>query len=136
MINVLSICNAHLLFSIIPSIRPTDDIWPLHLLDLSDDNHVSASYGIYLYQPTADIYLFMLKIAHPSHSNQHNTLHCIFDRKLDVTYKLLKHSPVILKFYLDNFVMPLVLENHGEKIAASGQDLGGDMLFSRRVGFR
>lgn len=27
------------------------------------------------------------------------------------------------------------LEHHGEKIAASGQDLGGDMLFSRRVGF-
>ena len=80
MINVLSICNAHLLFSIIPSIRPTDDIWPLHLLDLSDDNHVSASYGIYLYQPTADIYLFMLKIAHPSHYNQHNTLHCILPK--------------------------------------------------------
>ena len=58
------------------------------------------------------------------------------DQKLEVTYKLLKPSPVILKFYLDSFVFPLVLENHGEKIAASGQDLGGDMLFSRRVGFR
>jgi len=28
-----------------------------------------------------------------------------------------------------------IIEHHGEKIAASGQDLGGDMLFSRRVGF-
>lgn len=74
-------------------VRPTDDIWPLHLLDLSDDNH------------------------------------------LDITYKLLKGSPLLLKYYLDTFVFPLVLENHGEKIAASGQDLGGDMLFSRRVGF-
>lgn len=74
-------------------VRPTDDIWPLHLLDLSDDNH------------------------------------------LEVTYTLLKGSPLILKYYLDTFVYPLVLENHGEKIAASGQDLGGDMLFSRRVGF-
>jgi len=73
--------------------RPSDDIWPLHLLDLSDENH------------------------------------------LEVTYKLLKHSPIPLKFYLDTFVFPLVLEQHGEKIAASGQDLGGDMLFSRRVGF-
>ena len=58
-------------------IRPSDDIWPLHLLDLSDDNH------------------------------------------LDVTYKLLKFSPLLLKFYLDTFVFPLVLENHGEKIAVS-----------------
>lgn len=100
-------------------IRPTDDIWPLHLLDMSDDNH------------------------------------------LEITYNLLKHSPLLLKFYLDTFVFPLVLEHHGEKIAvsscavfillvslrgvssssscylsqASGQDLGGDMLFSRRVGF-
>ncbi len=49
------------------SVRPTDDIWPLHLLDLSDDNH------------------------------------------LDVTYKLLKHSPLATKFYLDTFVFPLVL---------------------------
>lgn len=47
--------------------RPTDDVWPLHLLDLSDDNH------------------------------------------LDVTYKLLKHSPLATKFYLDTFVFPLVL---------------------------
>lgn len=52
-----------------------------------------------------------------------------------MTFKLLKHSPLPLKFYLDTFVFPLVLEHHGEKIAASGQDLGGDMLFSRRVGF-
>ena len=74
-------------------VRPSDDIWPLHLLDLTDENH------------------------------------------LEVTFKLLKHSPIPLKFYLDTFVFPLVLEQHGEKIAASGQDLGGDMLFSRRVGF-
>lgn len=57
------------------------------------------------------------------------------ENHLEVTYKLLKHSPTPLKFYLDTFVFPLVLEQHGEKIAASGQDLGGDMLFSRRVGF-
>jgi hypothetical protein len=59
-------------------VRPTDDIWPLHLLDLSDDNH------------------------------------------LEITYNLLKHSPLLLKFYLDTFVFPLVLEHHGEKIAVSG----------------
>jgi hypothetical protein len=47
--------------------RPTDDIWPLHLLDLSDENHLST------------------------------------------TYKLLKFSPLALKFYLDTFVFPLVL---------------------------
>lgn len=57
------------------------------------------------------------------------------ENHLEITYKLLKFSPISLKFYLDTFVFPLVLEQHGEKIAASGQDLGGDMLFCRRVGF-
>lgn len=27
------------------------------------------------------------------------------------------------------------MEHHHEKVSASGQDLGGDMLFGRRVGF-
>jgi hypothetical protein len=73
--------------------RGADDIWPLHLLDLKDDNHMS------------------------------------------ITYTLLKDQAKVIEYYLDQFVFPLVMEHHHEKISASGQDLGGEMLFSRRLGF-
>jgi hypothetical protein len=73
--------------------RGSDDIWPLHLLDLKDDQHMS------------------------------------------VTYTLLKKIPQVIEYYLDTFVFPLTMEHNHEKISASGQDLGGDMLFSKRVGF-
>jgi hypothetical protein len=73
--------------------RGSDDIWPLHLLDLKDDQHMS------------------------------------------VTYNLLRNIPRVIQYYLDKFVFPLTMEHHHEKISASGQDLGGEMLFGRRVGF-
>jgi len=73
--------------------RGADDIWPLHLLDLKDEHHMS------------------------------------------VTYKLLRKIPQVVEFYLDCIVFPLTMEHHHEKISASGQDLGGQMLFGRRVGF-
>ena len=73
--------------------RGADDIWPLHLLDLKDENHMS------------------------------------------VTYNLLRNIPQVIQYYLHEFVFPLVMEHHHEKISASGQDLGGEMLFSRRLGF-
>ena len=73
--------------------RGSDDIWPLHLLDLKDDQHMS------------------------------------------VTYNLLRNIAPIIYYYVHNFVFPLTMEHHHEKISASGQDLGGEMLFGRRVGF-
>lgn len=73
--------------------RGADDIWPLYLLDLKDEHHMST------------------------------------------TYKLLRRIPQVIEFYLDSFVFPLTMEHHREKISASGQDLGGQMLFGRRVGF-
>jgi hypothetical protein len=76
-----------------PGGRGADDIWPLHLLDLKDENHVN------------------------------------------VTFNLLKNTPQVIQYYLDQFVFPLTMEHHHEKVSASGQDLGGEMLFSRRVGF-
>ena len=73
--------------------RGSDDIWPLHLIDLKDENHMS------------------------------------------ITYKLLMDQPQVIEYYLDQFVFPLTMEHHHEKISASGQDLGGEMLFSKRLGF-
>ena len=73
--------------------RRADEIWPIHLLDLRDEQHMS------------------------------------------VTFNLLRKLPQVVEYYLDTFVFPLVLEHHLEKISTSGQDLGGDMMFGRRVGF-
>ena len=73
--------------------RGADDIWPLHLLDLKDENH------------------------------------------MNVTYNLLRNIPQVQQYYLDQFVFPLTMEHHHEKISASGQDLGGEMMFSKRLGF-
>lgn len=73
--------------------RAPDDIWPLHLLDLKDDQHMG------------------------------------------VTYALLGRLPQVIQYYLDTFVFPLTMEHHHDKISASGQDLGGEMIFGRRVGF-
>ena len=73
--------------------RAPDAIWPLHLLDLKDDQHMG------------------------------------------VTYSLLLKIPQVIQFYLDKFVFPLTMEHNHEKISASGQYLGGEMMFARRVGF-
>jgi hypothetical protein len=73
--------------------RGSDDLWPLHLLDLKDENHMG------------------------------------------VTFNLLREQPQVIEYYLDQFVFPLTMEHHHEKISASGQDLGGEMLFSKRLGF-
>ena len=54
---------------------------------------------------------------------------------MSVTYNLLRKLPQIVEYYLDTYVFPLVLEHHLEKISTSGQDLGGDMMFGRRIGF-
>jgi len=57
------------------------------------------------------------------------------EHHMGVTYNLLKNIPQVMQYYLDTFVFPLTMEHHHEKVSASGQDLGGDMLFGRRVGF-
>ena len=54
---------------------------------------------------------------------------------MTVTYDLLKNLPQAIEYYLNSFVFPLTMELFQEKICASGQDLGGDMLFGKRVGF-
>jgi hypothetical protein len=37
--------------------------------------------------------------------------------------------------YLNDIIFPEVLAHQGLKLSACGQELGGDMLFGRRIGF-
>jgi hypothetical protein len=55
--------------------------------------------------------------------------------QLAVLYNLLAKLPHISYYYLMDHIFPPVLRHQGMKLSASGQALGGDMLFARRLGF-
>mmetsp|Transcript_28857 Transcript_28857/g.48961 ORF Transcript_28857/g.48961 Transcript_28857/m.48961 type:complete len:2411 (-) Transcript_28857:179-7411(-) len=53
----------------------------------------------------------------------------------DKLFKLLKKNPGTIHWYLTEFVFPSNTMHQVLKLSASGQALGGDMLFDRRIGF-
>jgi hypothetical protein len=52
-----------------------------------------------------------------------------------VLYPLLTKLPHAVMFYLNDLIFPEVLATQGLKLSACGQELGGDMIFGRRIGF-
>jgi hypothetical protein len=50
-------------------------------------------------------------------------------------YRLLRHLPQVIEYYLDTYIFPETMEHQGLKLAANGQDVGGDMLFKTKLGF-
>jgi Ca2+-binding EF-hand superfamily protein len=50
-------------------------------------------------------------------------------------YELLSRYPLVLRYYLDTHVFPVTMQFQAHKLSASGQELGGDALFRRRLGF-
>ncbi len=70
-----------------------DEIWPLQLLDLRDEE------------------------------------------MMETLYTLFKYSTAIIEHYLDEFIFPMTMQFQLMKLSSNGQDLGGDMLFKRRLGF-
>eukprot|EP01059_Diplonema_ambulator_P011882 TRINITY_DN2195_c0_g1_i1.p1 TRINITY_DN2195_c0_g1~~TRINITY_DN2195_c0_g1_i1.p1 ORF type:complete len:3611 (+),score=1490.67 TRINITY_DN2195_c0_g1_i1:684-11516(+) len=50
-------------------------------------------------------------------------------------YQLLKRTPEVIHWYLDNIVFPDCMRHQATKMSASGQELGGTMIFGRRIGF-
>ena len=57
------------------------------------------------------------------------------DAQLRHLHALLAKEAAVVWRYLDAVVFPKTMRYHGMKLAASGQCLGGDMLFGTRVGF-
>lgn len=41
----------------------------------------------------------------------------------------------VIDFYLDTLIFPETMEHRGLKLAANGQDVGGNMLFDVKLGF-
>jgi hypothetical protein len=52
-----------------------------------------------------------------------------------VLYKLLARQPQVIQWYLEEHVLPLTMRFQPLKLSASGQELGGDLVFGCRLGF-
>lgn len=48
---------------------------------------------------------------------------------------LLFHLSQVIDYYLDTLIFPETMEHRGLKLAANGQDVGGNMLFEVKLGF-
>lgn len=55
--------------------------------------------------------------------------------QMNKLFRLLFKLPDVIHWYLNEFIFPAYMRHQVIKLSASGQELGGDMLFSRRIGF-
>ena len=56
-------------------------------------------------------------------------------KQLKACFRLLRDSAEATFYYLQTFVFPKCMQNQTLKIGSSGQELGSDILFGRRLGF-
>ena len=54
---------------------------------------------------------------------------------MSMLFELLAHKPEPIRFYLEELVFPDTTAHQPMKLSANGQDVGGEMLFSRRIAF-
>ena len=57
------------------------------------------------------------------------------DEQMGKLFRLLRKLPSTIHHYLENVIFPTFMMQQGLKLSASGQELGGAMLFDKRVGF-
>jgi len=55
--------------------------------------------------------------------------------QVEELYQLLRKAPPVVEFYLNDFVFPETALHQNLKLSATGQELGGDVLFPNRLGF-
>ena len=55
--------------------------------------------------------------------------------QVEELYRLMRLVPEVIEFYLDDYVFPKTAKHQGMKLSATGQELGGDLIFPRRLGF-
>lgn len=55
--------------------------------------------------------------------------------QMDRLYELIRYEPLVIHHYLQKSIFPIHMRSQRMKISASGQAVGGDMLFAKRVGF-
>jgi hypothetical protein len=57
------------------------------------------------------------------------------EEQMKKLYRLLCNHPDTIHFYLENFIFPAHMDSKVLKLSAAGQELGGEMMFKRRIGF-
>lgn len=57
------------------------------------------------------------------------------EEQMQKLFKLLRESPHVIDYYMKEMVFPTFMRHQTVKLSASGQEIGGDILFKRRVGF-
>jgi hypothetical protein len=57
------------------------------------------------------------------------------EEQMKKLFQLLRSLPEAIHYYLDHFIFPTHMENKVTKLSAAGTELGGEMLFPRRIGF-
>ena len=55
--------------------------------------------------------------------------------QVEELFRLMRRVPEVIEHYLDKHVFPETARHQGMKLSATGQELGGDLLFPRRLGF-
>ena len=55
--------------------------------------------------------------------------------QIEELYQLLKKTPPCIEYYLNEFIFPETAQHQNLKLSATGQELGGDVLFPNRLGF-
>ncbi len=55
--------------------------------------------------------------------------------QMQLLFALMQRLPHIIGEYLDRLIFPPELAHQGAKLSASGQELGGDILFRTKLGF-
>ena len=56
-------------------------------------------------------------------------------KQVVAAHKMLFNLPETIYYYLQTYVFPKTMQNQNLKIGSSGQELGSDILFGRRLGF-
>lgn len=71
-------------------------------------------------------------------SNQHLPLELLDpsdERLVKPLFTLLRTSASFIHWYLEEIILPTFMRFQEHKLSSSGQDMGGNMLFKRRIGF-
>jgi len=55
--------------------------------------------------------------------------------QVEELYQLLRRTPPVVEFYLNDYVFPETAQHQNLKLSATGQELGGNVLFPTRLGF-
>ena len=97
---------------------------PMHQLEVGSGMQPSESYSFDEDHPKEIVCVLPLKLMRQANA--------IEQKKL---FRLFRRTPEVIHWYLCEHIFPEYMRHQEVKLSASGQELGGDMIFKRRIGF-